>query len=103
MAERDVAAVVVGVRLVDLEPRLHRRAVTASELDHAGVAVVVRVVHEEAPVGGEAGMEREAQQALLVADRDRLDPECQKRRVRSDDHDPRPVLLHDEDTVVVRR
>ena len=72
-AEGDPSAVVVRERLIDAEQRRgrvgkgHVRIVGHAVLDDLRVAVDVGVVDEEAAVLRVAGMEGEAEQALLVA------------------------------------
>ncbi len=67
-AERELAAVVVRVRLVDPEELadLLRRGRPSAVLDHARVAVRVRVVDVEQPVGCVVRVEGDRQQALLA-------------------------------------
>ncbi len=66
--EGEVAAVVVGLRLGDVQQLAGLPAV--AELGDARVAALVGPVEVEPPVGREVGVEGEPEQALLGADRD---------------------------------
>jgi uncharacterized heparinase superfamily protein len=70
--ERDLAAVVIGKRLVDVQQDLLARRVrsvggNALEARHDGVALLVRVVDEETAVALVVGIEREAEEAAFAA------------------------------------
>ena len=86
-AEGQVAAVVVGLGLGHVQQLAGAAAV--AELCHARISPPVGPVQVEPPVGVEVGMEGEAEQALLGADRD-LAGEI--------DHRAAPPALHANDT-----
>ncbi len=64
--ERQLATVVVLLGLVDVQQFADVLAV--AELGDARVSTLVAPVQEQAAVGGEVGMERDPEQALLGAD-----------------------------------
>src|SRR5690606_25195018 len=110
--EEHQPAVVVGVRLLDVEDRLRRGGVRAVRVGRAHrvsfdarVAGAVGVVHEEVPVGRVVRVECDAEQPALAAAR-HLGHDVQERRRQElavlNDPDA-PGLLDDEQPRVTRR
>ena len=111
-AECDPSAIMVRERLIDAEQRRGRvgeglvRTIGHAVLDDLRVAVGVGVVDEEAAVLRIAGMEGEAEQALLVpAAHEVADVEewlVRDRAVCEDEYPPR-LIDHEEAAVAGRR
>ena len=105
--ELQLAAVVIGVRLLDEEElpgaRGDRPAVARSELDHARVAVPIGVVDVEAVVLRIRGTERDGEQPALAAARDaRADVEERPGDAPADEVPDAPGLLDDVEPVRLR-